>query len=92
MGYADIPAETDAEKILAALDALSAILTRMDTRAEMHADAINSLGRNLQWVFDQAAPLLQMMSNPAMMGMMGPALSGAMNAMGGADGGRPEGE
>lgn len=87
MGYSDSPEMTDAAKILANQASIIEILQGISARQDQHAEALNGLGTNLQWIFDQAAPLLSMMGNPQMMGMMSAGMAGAMGAM--TDGSRP---
>lgn len=63
MSFADLPEETDAAKILAALDQLS-------ERIDAHAEAINGLGMNVQWIVDNAKGLFQMFGDPKFMQML----------------------
>jgi hypothetical protein len=70
MSFTDSPEATDAEKILAALDKLNAAQLKMNERLNGHADAINGLGMNMEWLVGQAKQLFQAlpaMMNPAMM-------------------------
>lgn len=73
MSYAESPAPTDAEKILAALDDLS-------NRVDAQRDAVNGLGQNVQWVIEQAQGIFQMFSNPQFMSKV---LSGGIPGAGG---------
>lgn len=70
MSFAEIPADTDAERIIKALDILSA-------RLDSFAQAINGLGTNQQWLIDQAQGIFQMFASPqflaALPNMMNPA-------------------
>lgn len=70
MSFAELTAETDIERVIKALDVLSA-------RLDKFAEAINGLGQNQQWLIDQAQGIFQMFGNPsflsALPGMMNPA-------------------
>lgn len=71
MSYADIPADTEAQQILAALDDLSQRTTKL-------TEALNSLGANVQWLVDNCQGIFQMFNSP----MFGAMLSGAMSGEG----------
>jgi hypothetical protein len=73
------PVKTEAQQIL---DGQAEIMERLDR----HADAINSVGANLEWIVENVKGIFQMFGNPAFMSQMG-----AMMAQGGvANVGRPE--
>jgi uncharacterized membrane protein YqiK len=61
-------------------DRIEALLIEQAERQERMAEALNGLGQNLQWVFDQAGPILQMLPS-----MMPAAMAGMMPQMGETD-------
>lgn len=73
MSFADIPADTDAERIIKALDALG-------ERQDAFAEAVNNLGSNVQWMVDNVQGIFQMFSSPAFMSMI-PQMLGSMSAV-----------
>jgi len=72
VSFADIPADTDMERVIKALDQLSARLDRF-------AEAINGLGQNQQWIIDQAQGIFQMLSSPQFLAAI-PAMMSAVPA------------
>lgn len=70
MGFSDIPAETDPERILSALDLLDEKFDRQNARLDSHAEAINGIGMNIQWLVDNAKHLFEMFGNPQFMKML----------------------
>lgn len=70
MGYADIVADTDIERLEAKLDYLYERQNRL-------VDAVNGLGKNVQWIIDNVQGIFQMFQSPQFMaalpGMMNPA-------------------
>lgn len=83
MSYAEVPAETDAEQIKAELQAVkdlieNSVLPRLDN----HADGINALGANVQWIVQNAQGIFQMFASPQFMSQMTNVLMGGMNGAG----------
>src|SRR5215469_16980602 len=70
MSLPEFPAQTDPEKILAALE-------NQAIKIDHLTDAINGLGENLQWLINQAQGIFQVFSSPQFMSQI---LSGAVNA------------
>lgn len=70
MVNAEYPTQTEAKEILAKLDAL-------EKRVGELADALNSLGVNVQWVIDNAKSVFQMFQSPQFMQMI-PGIMGGM--------------
>lgn len=69
MSFADIPADTDAERIVKALDVLG-------ERQDAFAEAVNNLGSNVQWIVDNVQGIFQMFSSPAFMSMLPQMMAG----------------
>ncbi len=76
MSVAEAPADTEAQQILAGQARIEEALTA-------HADAINGLGKNVQWLVDNVQGIFQMFSNPAMIQQM---MGGLMGGNGNGDG------
>lgn len=83
MSFADIPADTDAERIIKALDELSA-------RQDKFAEAVNLLGANVQWIVDNAQGIFQMFQSPQFLSML-PAMAGGMGMPAPEDGVKSDG-
>jgi hypothetical protein len=68
MSLPETPALTEAQQILEKLDEVLTVLSN-------HADAINGLGTNMQWIVDNVARIFQMFGSPQfmsqIMGVMG---------------------
>lgn len=71
MSNADIPVDTDVERILK---------SNAETHERLQAltDAVNTVGKQQQWMIDQAQGIFQMFSNPAFMGQLPGVLSGGV--------------
>lgn len=82
MSYAEVPAQTDAERILAALDDLRMRQDEMMARLDNHAQAINATGENVQWMVANLQGIFAAFSNPGFMSQM----MGQMTSMIGANG------
>lgn len=78
MSYADIPADTDTERILKA---------QAETQERLQAltDAVNALGANVQWIIEQAQGIFQMFGNPAFMAQLPGVLNGGVPSGGPAE-------
>jgi hypothetical protein len=74
MSQQDFPAETEAKQILQGIEDIKA-------RQDLHSTAINNLGSNLQWMIEQAAPLLEMFNSPMFSQMMPGMMAGAMGGL-----------
>lgn len=72
MSFADLPAETDIERVIIALDKLA------ETQ-QKQTEAINALGTNIQWIIDNAQGIFQMFNSPQFMSMIGGAMGGGFN-------------
>jgi hypothetical protein len=70
----EYPAETEAKQIIAALESL-------EVKLDKHAEAINALGANVQWIVDNVQGIFQMFSSPAFMQMIPQMMSGGMPDM-----------
>jgi hypothetical protein len=84
MGFADVPAETEAQQILFKLDMHEQQLVQLTA-------ALNGLGENVQWIVDNVQGIFQMFSSPAFMTQMMGAFNGGVVAAAAADTG-PESE
>jgi len=71
MGFADIPADTDLERVLKALD-------QMSERQDKFAEAINNLGLNVQWIVDNVQGIFQMFGSPQFAAMLPQMMSGGI--------------
>jgi hypothetical protein len=80
MSQAEPAVPSQGDRIEALVAEVRDILYAQAERQERTAEALNGLGRNLQWVFDQAGPILQMMGGPAMASMMPAMVAGAAAA------------
>lgn len=67
MSFAEVPADTEARQILAALE-------EHGLKIERQTEALNSLGSNLQWLIDMAKQIFPMFASP----MFGSMMSGMM--------------
>lgn len=72
MSFADLPAETDIERVIIALDKLA------ETQ-QKQTEAINALGTSIQWIIDNAQGIFQMFSSPQFMSMISGAMGGGIN-------------
>lgn len=77
-----MPAQTDAQRILAALDELRSELKVMSSRQHEHAIAVNALGENMQWIVDNVQGIFATFANPAFMSQMTSQMMGMLNGNG----------
>jgi hypothetical protein len=80
MSYADLPEETDAAKILSALDDLNGMLKKVNTRLNSHAQGINGIGEQVNWLTDNVKNIFAMFNSPMFMQQMGSLMGGMGNA------------
>jgi len=83
MGFPESPAETDIEFLKRVNMELREDVHDLTLLTEKQTEALNSLGKNVQWIIDNVQGIFQMFSNPnvineMMTGMMG-AMSGKEN-------------
>lgn len=82
MSYAETPAQTDAERILRALDDLKEELDMISQRQDSHVAAINSMGENITWLCNSLQGLFQMFQSPQMMAQFSSMMGGMLNGNG----------
>jgi hypothetical protein len=73
MSYPEAPVPSQADQILARLDAIEA-------RLDKQADGINNVGSLVQWITDNVKDIFAFFGSPQMMGMMGQMAGGMMPA------------
>jgi hypothetical protein len=95
VSQAEVPAQTDAEQIKQMVRAVAEQITDIENRLGEHANGINSIGANMQWLVDNVKGLFQMFSSPQFLSQISTVMMGQMsNATGpaeSADAGSAEG-
>ncbi len=79
MGYAELPEQTDAEKILAALDDLHSEVHRLNERLDAQANGLNSIGSNVNWLTENVQGVFAMFQSPMMLQQLSSMMGGIPN-------------
>lgn len=75
----ETPVMTDPEKILYGIDEIYRKIQEISARQDTHAEAVNSLGQNMQWLVDNVQGIFQMFASPQFMSTMTNTLMGGMS-------------
>lgn len=78
MSFAEAPAPTEAQQILAEL-------AKISDRLDSLTSAYNSQGENVQWIVDNVQHIFQMFGSPQFMAMLGNLSFGGMTGNDSAD-------
>ena len=78
MSYAEAPAPTEAQQILAEL-------AKVNDRLDILTSAFNGQGENVKWIVDNVKHIFQMFGSPQFMAMLGNLNFGGMTANDSAD-------
>lgn len=81
MSFADVPADTDAQKIIAGIDVLAHQLTDVENRADQLTQAVNATGAQVQWLIDNLQGIFAVVNSPAFRAQIMGALTGGMPTM-----------
>lgn len=80
MSYAEVPAETEAQQILAELAHVNERLDMLNQRLDNQAAGLNSVGENVNWITDNVKGIFAMLNSPQMMAQIGSLMGGMTNA------------
>lgn len=80
MSYAEVPAETEAQQILAELAALRNATDAIQHRLDNQAIGLNALGQNVNWLTENVKGIFAMLNSPQMMAQIGSLMGGMTNA------------
>lgn len=83
MSQAEYPVETDAAEIKRMLHDVNVRLDYVNERLDGHANGINAIGSNMQWMVDNVKGLFQMFASPQFMSQMSNMLMGGITNYGG---------
>lgn len=91
MSYAETPAMTDAEFLKKEIVRLNDLIEDRKDREQALVDAVNNMGKNLQWIVENVQGIFQMFSDPGVINNMMTSMMGGNMMMGGiTDGGTSE--
>lgn len=71
---------------LTQMDEALQMMSEVKDALKVHADALNALGGNVQWIVDNVQGIFQMFNSPQFASMMPAMLGAAANAAGESDG------
>jgi hypothetical protein len=80
MSYAEIPAKTEAQQILAALDNIHNEVAEIQNRLDNQATGLNNIGESLTWLVQNTQGLFQMFQSPAFLQQISSMMGGMTNA------------
>lgn len=74
MSFTDVVPGTETERLLAAQEVQGEKIDRL-------TDAVNGLGKNVEWIIENVQGIFQMFGSPQMMAMLPAMMNGAMGAV-----------